>query len=133
LKTKNDITSRYYEYGAFKEDLTRILSDNPDVGQRRIVANNYQIPSMVNLYQNPAREAICLSVGYHETLYSFHYPTESLVGENFLVISEGTKFPGALRSRFEEYSPLGALESKRRGKTVRMHSLWKANNYFGKE
>jgi 4-amino-4-deoxy-L-arabinose transferase-like glycosyltransferase len=132
LRGKYDPTNRYYEYTALREDLGEVLAQHPDVQGLRIVANNYQIPSMINLYHRPPLEAICLSVGYHETLYAFHYPDESLVGEDFVVVAQGGSFPGPLRTCFASYSKLGEIESTRRGKTVRTFGVWRAADYSGK-
>lgn len=133
LRNKNDITDRYYDYNAFQQDLATFLRDHPEVADRRIVANNYQFPSMVNLYQPRAKEAICLSVGYHDTLYGFLYKDDTLVGEDFLVIADGTAFPPRLRSHFESYANIGQLKSQRHGYTVRTFTLWTADGYTGRE
>lgn len=132
LSGKNDPTNRYYRYAAFRDELATVLAKDPDLQTLRIAANNYQIPSMVNLYLRPRAEAICLSIGYHETMYGFHYPDETLVGEDFVVIGEGETFPYSLRTHFESYSKLGEIESKRRGKIVQSFGVWRAENYSGK-
>ncbi len=132
VKGKNDITARYFEYTSFKDDFARFLAENPEAAALRVVANNYQIPSMVNLYQQRPVEAICLSIGYHETLYGFHYPDHTLIGDDFLVIAGLDGFPWHLRPHFEDYRQVGELRSMRRGEMAYGYSLWIAQNYTGK-
>lgn len=129
---RNDITDRYYDYGAFTTDLGGFLAVHPDEAQLRIVGNNYQIPSMVNLLQKPDEEAICLSIVYHETMYAFYYPDSTLVGDDFLYIGGGTLFPHEIRPYFDSFTPLDTLVSYRWGQPVSTYGVWRIENYKGK-
>lgn len=128
----DDPTARYFQYTAFENDLGSFLDERPALARLRMVANNYQIPSMVNFYEKPGLEAICLSIGYHETLYGFLYPDETLIGDDFLFVAESHEFPGHLRAYFEDVTFEGKIESTRRGSVINTFTLWRVVNYRGK-
>ena len=132
LKGKSDPTRRYFLYQCFPGDLQTFLNEYPLSSKLRIVSNNYQIPSMVNLYAPQPIKATCLSIGYHETFYSFLYPDEELVGDNFLFLWKGTEFPEKLRSYFSDIEFIKSFTSMRRDKPVQSYSLWLVKNYTGK-
>ena len=108
------------------------LDQNPDLKQKRILSNNFQIPSMINFYLKPELEAGCLSIGYHETLYSFLYPDNLLKGNDFLYLFEGTSFPEWLKPYFDDFTLLQQFESKRGSKQISEYSLYLVNHYHGK-
>ena len=100
--------------------------------QKRILSNNFQIPSMINFYLKPELESGCLSIGYHETLYSFLLPDKKLKGDDFLYLFEGKSFPEGLIPYFQDFKILHQFESKRGQKIISAYSLWLVNNYRGK-
>ena len=55
LKGKKDITNRYFIYSSFNTDLKEFLDNNAEYSNYRILANNFQIPSMINIYLNPRK------------------------------------------------------------------------------
>jgi hypothetical protein len=87
---------------------------------------------MLNVYANPNREAVCLSIDYHETLYSFLYPDSSFIGEDLIILWEGNQFPKSLKSYFSKISHLKTFESKRRGSVVEQYTFWECLDYKGK-
>jgi len=133
LNNKSDITNRYFTYNAFRDALGEYLDQNPDLKQKRILSNNFQIPSMINFYLKPELEAGCLSIGYHETLYSFLYPDEKLKGNDFLYLFEGNDFPEWLKPYFDDFETLHHFESRRANKIISEYTLCLVNNYRGKD
>ena len=132
LKGKKDITNRYFLYSSFKSELISFLDNNTEYKSYKILANNFQIPSMINIYLNPEKEASCLSIGYHETLYSFINKDEDLIGGNYLFISAGKKFPNKCANYFNEKILLKQFSSRRNGEKIKNFSLWLVKNYKGK-
>ena len=132
LKGKNDITNRYFIYNSFKSELKKFLNENPIFKDYRILANNFQIPSMINVYLKPNKEAICLSIGYHETLYSFIYKDQDLIGKNYLFISNGKKFPKKCENYFKEITLLKQFSSRRNEEKIKNYSIWLVKGYKGK-
>ena len=93
IDPKHDISNRYHLYQAFEGELKSAWAGHPEWHRYRVVGNNYQIPSMFNLYLKPEMEAVCLSIdGYHKTLYSFYYPDARLEGKDFIFILPGNTF-----------------------------------------
>ena len=133
LNNQTDITNRYFTYKVFRDELSNYLDQNPELKQKRIVSNNFQIPSMINFYLNPKLEAGCLSIGYHETLYSFLYPDNKLKGDDFLYLIESKSFPEWLKPYFDNFEILQRFESKRGQNIISEYSLWRVNNYHGKK
>lgn len=133
LKGNNDITNRYYYYN-FLYDLKKYYNENKEIKKYRIVSNNYQLPSMINLYVKPEKEAICLSIrGYHETLYSFIYNDNLLKGKDYLFIWYGTKFPKSYSKYFKSVKKVKTFYSYRKKKKIKTFILWFAENYKGKD
>jgi 4-amino-4-deoxy-L-arabinose transferase-like glycosyltransferase len=132
INERNDVTNRYYEYNSFRDKLPSLLREHSEGSVRRIAGNNYQIPSMINLYSEQPLEAVCLSIGYHETIYGFHYPDSTLIGEDLILVIEGEEIPAHLQKHFESHTQLGLIESKRDEKIVRTYSVWLADDYRGK-
>ena len=87
---------------------------------------------MINIYLNPEQEASCLSIGYHETLYSFIYKDKDLIGGNYLFISNGKKFPKKCEGYFNEKILLKQFSSKRDEEKVKNFSIWLVKGYKGK-
>ncbi len=131
LKGKSDITRRYFLYTAFPDELATFLRKNPEWADQRIVANQYQIPAMINFYLHPKLEAVCLSIGYHPTLYSFLYPENTLVGQDFLLMNKGRKFPKKLKPYFESVDLVTMFASHRSDCTVATYSLWSVTGFSG--
>ena len=132
LKGKKDITNRYFIYSSFNTELKEFLDNNTEYANYRILANNFQIPSMINIYLNPRKEASCLSIGYHETLYSFINNDKDLVGSDYLFISSGKKFPKKCEKYFDEKILLKQFSSKRNKEKVKNFSIWLVKGYKGK-
>jgi len=132
LNNTSDITNRYYTYSAIQLDLAEYLHQNPDLKQKQIIANNFQIPSIINFYLKPELEASCLSIGYHETLYSFLQPDNQLKGNDFLFLSEGKNFPENLFPYFKNITLLQSFSSKRNETIISVFTLWLVENYSGK-
>jgi 4-amino-4-deoxy-L-arabinose transferase-like glycosyltransferase len=131
LSNRSDPTTRYYEYECFETNMKNFLTSDSLISYR-IISNNYQIPSMINYLVNPKIEAICLSIGYHKTYYSYLYPDEILVGKDYIYIAKGRKFPSRLTEYFTEISFLKYFESLRNNHKIKGYSLWLVKNYKGK-
>ena len=132
VKGKVDVTNRYHIYNAFPVELKAYLQAHPEFQNKRLLANNYQIPSMINFYLNPVLEASALSINYHETLYSFLYQDGMFVGNDFLFLKRGKTFPKKFTPYFDDAILLQLFESKRLGQKVAGYSLWSVTNYRGK-
>lgn len=133
IKGKTDITNRYYIYNVVDDELKKYLEDNPELMNKRILADNYQIPSMINFYLNPDLEATTLSINYHSTLYSFLYDDTSFKGNDFLFLKRGKIFPDNYKPYFEDIHLLDILYSIRDKKEIASYSLWSVKNYKGKD
>ena len=133
LKGNADITNRYYMYEGLTDTLGTYLENNPELQNTRIAANNFQIPSMINFYLDPALEATCLSIGYQETLYSFLYPNRGQKNNDFIFIKHGMGQPEFLINYFEKISPLKKFKIKRDDQTLSNFSLWYVKNYSGEK
>ena len=132
LRENSDITNRYYYYSSFKKEMKSFVKRELDGRGVRIASNNFQIPSMINLYTNPKLEAVCLSIDYHETLYSFLYPDSTLIGDNLIIIWEGDQFPGSLKNYFSDIKLLKTFESNRDGKLLEQYTFWECTAFRGK-
>ena len=132
LKGKSDPTNRYYMYSNLIDDTKKMLNEQPDLAKLRIVSNEFQIPSMINFYLNPTMEAICLSIDYHETLYSFLYDQNSIKGEDFIYIHDKDVFPEKLKPYFDNYELILKSEESRNNSSVATYTLWLVKNYAGK-
>ena len=132
LKGKADPTNRYFMYSNLINDTNRLLYEKPDLAKLRIVSNEFQIPSMINFYVNPAQEAICLSIDYHETLYSFLYKQRDLIGNDFIYIHDKKTFPDKLKTYFDGYELILNSEQFRNNSSVSIFSIWLVRNYTGK-
>jgi len=132
IKGKIDVTNRYHIYNAFPSELKAYLQTYPELQNKRLLADNYQIPSMINFYLNPRWEASALSINYHETLYSFLYQDGMFVGNDFLFLKRGKTFPKKFTPYFDDAILLQLFESKRLGERVASYSLWSVTNYRGK-
>ena len=132
IKGKIDVTNRYHIYNAFPSELKAYLQAYPELQNKRLLADNYQIPSMINFYLNPSLEASALSINYHETLYSFLYQDGMFVGKDFLFLKRGKTFPKKFTPYFDDAILLQLFESKRLGQKVAGYSLWSVTNYRGK-
>ena len=132
VKGKVDVTNRYHIYNAFPVELKAYLQAHPEFQNKRLLANNYQIPSMINFYLNPVLEASALSINYHETLYSFLYQDGMFVGNDFLFLKRGKTFTKKFTPYFDDAILLQLFESKRLGQKVAGYSLWSVTNYRGK-
>lgn len=132
LKGKSDPTNRYYMYASLIEDIkTTVMNDVSNSGLR-IVSNEFQIPSIINFYLNPKLEAICLSIDYHETLYSFHYNQDRLVGNDFIYIHDKKEFPEKIKPYFDSFEPVLISTKSRNNAVIANHSVWLVKNYKGK-
>ena len=133
VKGKIDVTNRYHIYNIMNNQLEDYLNNNPELKNKRFLAKNYQIPSMINFYLNPDLEATTLSINYHSTLYSFLYNDNNFIGKDFLFLKRGKKFPGNYKPYFENIHLLDSLYSKRDGKDIATYSLWHVMNYKGRD
>ncbi len=131
IEVKADITQRYYRYNSLLTELPKFLDEHSEFQQIRIVANNYQVPSIVNVYLNPDLEATCLSIGYHQTLYSFLHSQQWLKGEDLLFIASKSTFPEKVRPYFDEITFFKQIDLYRNGKVIGLNTLWLAENYKG--
>jgi hypothetical protein len=132
LKGKSDPTNRYYMYTSLVKDVKTSIMDDLEMNKLRIVSNEFQIPSIINFYLNPQHEAICLSIDYHETLYSFHYDQHSLIGEDFIYIHDKKEFPEKIKPFFDSYEPIMISNHSRNNSTIASYSIWAVKNYKGK-
>ncbi len=129
LSRKSDITNRYFIYGGLLKNLEIYLKNNPELKEFRITANNYQIPSMINLYLKPEKEAVCLSIKYHKTLYSYLYPLDSLREDGLLFIGKRNSFPSILSPYWDKIRFLTSFRSERNGAIIQEYSLWKLSDF----
>jgi hypothetical protein len=132
LNPKSDPTNRYYMYNTLLQDTKKII-EKPDYHNYRVVSNNFQIPSMVNFYLRPNLESICLSIDYHETLYSFLYTNEDIKGEDFIFIYNKNYFPNNLKKYFSDHELIDTSIQYRNGEIINEYTIWLAKNYKGKE
>jgi len=132
LKGKSDPTNRYYMYSNLINDTKKILLKEPDLAKLRIVSNEFQIPSMINFYLNPKLEAICLSIDYHETLYSFLYDQNLIKGNDFIYIHDKEDFPKKLKPYFGSYKQILNSNAYRNNSPIATYSIWLVKNYTGK-
>ena len=87
IPIKGDPTDRYYKYNAVRYDLKEYYDSYMDK-DIRMFGLNYQIPSMLNFYINPEKEAVCLNWGtYHPTVFDFWYNDGDFIGNDFYHIS----------------------------------------------
>jgi len=133
LKGKADVTNRYHIYNVIDNELKDYLNKYPELKNKRFLAENYQIPSMINFYLNPDLEAITLSIDYHSTLYSFLYNDINFIGKDFLFLKRGRGFPDNYKLYFENINLLDTLYSKRYGANIATYSLWHVTNYKGEK
>ena len=133
LKGKADVTNRYHIYNVIDNELKDYLNKYPELKNKRFLAENYQIPSMINFYLNPDLEAITLSIDYHSTLYSFLYNDINFIGKDFLFLKRGREFPDNYKLYFENINLLDTLYSKRYGANIATYSLWHVTNYKGEK
>ena len=132
LKGKSDPTNRYYMYSNLIDDTKKMFLDNPELSKLRIVSNEFQIPSIINFYLNPKNEAICLSIDYHETLYSFLYDQNDIKGDSFIYIHDKKDFPVKLKPYFDSYTQILSSEEYRNNAPIAKYSIWLVKNYSGK-
>lgn len=132
VKGKRDVTNRYFIYNVINSELKNYLKNNSKLKNKRILADNYQIPSMINFYLKPNLEATTLSINYHSTLYSFLYNDSMFKGEDFLFLKRGRNFPDNYKPYFEDIDLLEILQSKRDGENIATYSLWYVKSYKGK-
>lgn len=126
-------SNRYYSYRAIPDELNSYLQNHQELRSIRIVSDNYQIPSLVNLYVKPETEAIGLSFdGYHDTLYSMLYPERIIKGQPLLFLCNGERFPRGIQKYFVTTSPIKTFISRRHGKEVNKLTLWYTTGYTGK-
>ena len=133
VKGKTDVTNRYHIYDILNTELIDYMDKSPDLKNYRFLAENYQIPSMINFYINPEHEATTLSINYHPTIYSFLYKDEEFKGRDFLFLKRGEDFPDYYEPYFESVYLLNTFYSKRDGKNIASYTLWKVRNYKGKD
>ena len=132
LKGKSDPTNRYYMYSNLIDDTKKMFLDNPELSKLRIVSNEFQIPSIINFYLNPKNESICLSIDYHETLYSFLYDQNDMKGDSFIYINDKKDFPVKLKPYFDSYTEILSSEEYRNNALIAKYSIWLVKNYSGK-
>lgn len=130
---KNDITNRYYAYQSFPNELREFLTKELNDPSLRIASNNFQIPSMINVYARPKLEATCLSIGYHETLYSFLIPDSTLINQDLIICWKGNDFPAAFKPYFGKITKMKSFQSIRGSHMIKTHTLWIAEDYRGKD
>ena len=87
---------------------------------------------MINFYLNPDEEATCLSIGYHNTLYSFIHNMNDLIGEDFLFIKPRFSRPDRIASYFESMELIAEFSGKRGDNIISKYSVWHLKNYYGK-
>ena len=131
LKGKSDPTNRYYMYHQLITDIENLRYENPKLKDLRIVGNNFQIPSMINIYINPKLESICLSIGYHNTLYSFLHDYNQYKGHDFILIHGKEGFPEKLKAAFESYELLEISKMYRNTAKIAGYSIWIVKNFSG--
>ena len=131
LKSKSDPTNRYFMYDELIHDTEKIIN-NPTMSDYRIVSNNFQIASMVNFYLKPKLESVCLSINYHETLYSFLYNDKDLKGKNFIFIHNKNDFPENLKKYFSDYELIRNSRQYRNNLVIQEYTIWLVKNYSGK-
>ena len=119
-------------YSNLIDDTKKMFLHNPELSKLRIVSNEFQIPSIINFYLNPKNEAICLSIDYHETLYSFLYDQNDIKGDSFIYIHDKKDFPVKLKPYFDSYTQILFSEEYRNNAPIAKYSIWLVKNYSGK-
>jgi len=133
LSPKSDVTTPLYLYAIIPGEVKQYFAAHPELQDIRIVSNNYQVPSMVNMYLHPRLEAACLSLDdYHETLYSMLYPGKTLVNTPLLFLYKEDTFPAELRPYFASVEKRQTFLCRRRGKVAGMLTLWYVTGYRGR-
>ena len=133
IAPKADKTKRHYIYSAIPRELKGYLAQHPELGNVRIVGNDYQVASMVNLYANPAIEATGLSLcGYHDTMYTMIHPRQSLAGQRLLFLYPDEELPAGIRAHFTTVKKLQTFISHRHGREIYRLTLWDVANYDGR-
>ena len=135
LSPRADITTPYFLFAAIPGELRDYLHAHPELQQVRLAGNDYQVPSMINLYLQPSIEATGLSLnGYHNTLYTMLYPPRTLAGARLLFLvpeeKDGAFLPG-FRAHFATARKLRTFTSLRHGKVVNRLTLWDTTGYDG--
>jgi len=133
IEPKSDATAPYYLYAVIPGEVKQYFAVHPELQDIRIAGNNYQIPSLVNLYLHPQSEAVCLSLGdYHETLYSMLYPGKALAGSPLLFLFTRDTFPAEFRPYFATVEKRQTFLNRRQGKVVGKLTLWYVTGYRGR-
>ncbi len=113
IPINGDPTDRYFKYNAIRYDIKDYYKNNMNK-DIRIFALNYQIPSMVNFYIKPEKEAVCLNWNtYHPTSFDFWYNDKDFVGEDFYYISTSDN-TNLITQYFEECEYITNFISKRK-------------------
>ncbi len=108
------------------------MMHHPELRGLRIVSDNYQIPSLVNLYLHPHPEAIGLTLSaYHATLYSMLYPAHTLAGGHFLFLRLGDSLSPDLLGYFTTATLQHTFISRRQGKDYAHLTLWDVRGFRG--
>ena len=106
-------TDRYFNYNAIRYDIKDYYKNsmNKDI---RIFSLNYQIPSMINFYVKPEKEAVCLNWDtYHPTSFDFWYNDSNFIGNDFYYISTSEN-TDLISKYFEECEYITNFQSKRK-------------------
>lgn len=113
IPINGDPTDRYFKFNSLKYDLKDFYENGMDKNIR-MVALNYQIPSIINFYLKPEKEAVCLNFGtYHPTVFDFWYDDNEFKGDNmyFITTSENHIF---LNKYFDSYEYVTNFTSYRK-------------------
>lgn len=113
IPIKGDPTDRYFNYNAIRYDIKDYYKNsmNKDI---RIFSLNYQIPSMINFYVKPEKEAVCLNWDtYHPTSFDFWYNDKDFIGNDFYYISTSDN-TDLISQYFEECEYITNFQSKRK-------------------
>jgi len=124
---------RYYKFTAFPGEIREFLATNTLCQSYRILAKNYQIPSMLIMYSHPKIEPSCVSVdGYHDTFFYTLHSDESLVGGDYLFLWKDEVMPSFFPQYFDSAEKVRTFHSYRRGELIDTYTLWFVKNYRGK-
>lgn len=121
---KDGLRKDYFQYQGLLQGLQNHFYDDHRLQAVRLVANNYQIPSLINQYLKPQKEALCLSINYHPTLYSFLYPNRLQETYQQLYIHKGLNPPTFLAKSYSVRGPIYHFKTVIRAETIADFTLW---------
>lgn len=120
----DSIRKSFYRYQGLIKELEIVLNKDPRFSDYPIVANNYQIPSLINQYLKPKSEALCLSINYHPTLYTHIYPNRLSYPNKQLLIQSGTKVSTDIKDKYHIKGPIYYFQTTINKQIIDDFTIW---------